>query len=254
MNNFIISIIVFILLLILWFFGLKVTCFSLFFIIIYSVIIFISDYKIRLIERKCFAKCYLKENSFLYKLFNKKFISFVVSFFNSVILSTSLALFVIQVSKIDILELMISIAISMYIYNYLFKIKVLKENLSNFFYIKISSFLSAFIIAFIFVFIKIEFTLPPSFIDNSLMITIKNASYQVYSNCNFINYIAKLFQEIDAFKWWFLLKFSIDIHNFYVKFLIWIIFLFGNILALLSANKLFLTLLILFKEFRNGRE
>ena len=115
-----------ILILLFWYFTFKVFCFSLIIPFIVAGIIYKSNYEISITKKRCFADCYFKKDSFLYKFFTKRLFIIFTSLISTLILSIILMLNITTFSIIDVFILFIDIFIIMTLYNYFIKNNSLK--------------------------------------------------------------------------------------------------------------------------------
>ena len=104
------------------------------------------------------------------------------------------------------------------------------------------------------VFLLISFyQAPPSYIQNDLVQTIHTASNQVYSNCDFIDWISRVSNEIVAIKWWIMLKATIQSDNMYLKYIMWIVYLMGSYLMLFAFARFIAEILHITRNQTNGK-
>ena len=231
----------------LWFFTFKYTCLAGIFIVFMTALIFINEFRLKILKRKCFANCYLNKKSFFYRLFQSKILVFIVSFLSSIVFSLAYSIFIINIEFSDIIFLFLSLGISYFVYEQFIKNNIFSLEIKGLFAIDFASFLAAFLAAFLLMLYKFNFLAIPSYIDVSLVKTLENVSFS-YSNCEWFNFVFEFLKEIEALEWWGIVKFSVANENFYIKLFIWILFLFSNLLSFIGANKIFLNLSYFIKE------
>jgi len=237
-NSFI-SVIIAFMMLILWVFTYKYTCFSLIFPIISLTLISKNSFELLKTKKICNANCYLNKNSFIYTLLTGRIFIFIFSLVISIIITTSLFIYAITFNIYDIIIVILSGISVIVLYNKYQNTKIFSENVKNIFVKNIAVFTNTLIFTIILVVININQT-PPSFIDNNLLNTITNASKEVYSVCPFNQIISKVTMELQSIKWWIMVKFSINNHNEAIKIIVWLLFLISNYLVILGFSKLVL--------------
>jgi len=236
-------------LLLFWYATFKLSCISIIIPFIIFIIIFKSTYELSVTKKRCLVNCYFKKESFLYKFFTKTFFIIILSFINSLILTTILVLNIVTFNFFDFIILFFDIFFILYLYNKFINNNSLNENINNPVTKRGVALINSFILIFVFLFFNI-FQTPPSYINNDLVTTIHQVSNKIYSNCYFIDYIVSLSNEIVALKWWFMIKFSINFSNkYYLKEIIWIVYLLGNYLMVYAFSKYILEILN-FRRFK----
>ena len=238
-----------ILILLFWYSTFKLSCFSLIIPFIVTGIIFKSNYEISITKKRCFADCYLKKESFLYKFFTKHFFVILVSIMNAFMLSSILMVNLTIFNITDFFILFIDIFIIITLYNYVIKNNSINKNMNNPLTKNFVSILNSSFLVVLFLIINL-FQTPPAYIDNSLVTTVYNV-VKPYSNCNFINNIVTFSNEIVAIKWWIMIKMSFEIGDkyHYLKEIIWLIYLIGNYLMAYAFSKYILELINFTKEY-----
>jgi len=237
-NSFISVIITFIML-ILWIFTYKHTCFSLIFPFLGLLLISKNNFELLKTKKICNANCYLNKNSFIYTLLTGRIFIFIFSLIISIVITMSLFIYAITFNIYDIIIAILSGISVIVLYNKYQNTKIFSEDVKNIFVKNIATFTNTLIFTTILVIININQT-PPDFIDNNLLTTITNASKEVYSVCPFNQIITKVTMELEAIKWWIMLKFSINNHNEAIKIIVWLLFLISNYLVILGFSKLIL--------------
>lgn len=238
------------LLLIMWKFTYSFSCFSLLFPIIVGGLLFKTSYEYKNAKKQCLAGCYFKDESFLYKLFTRKFFIFMLSIIGAIILSIVLMLNVVVFTLVDWIILFLDSFFIFLLYKYFSKNNSLKESIKEPIIKNSVAYVNSFLLMILFFGISLIQT-PPSYIQNELLETIRVASNQIHSNCQFIDFLVGLSNEVVAMKWWIMLKFTLNIHNHYLKELMWIIYLIGNFVMLFAFSKLNLEVLNIVKRFEN---
>jgi len=243
------------LLLVLWYFIFKISCISMIIPLIISFVLFKISYEYANAKKICFANCYFKQNSFFYKILTKKIIILTLSILNGIILSLILTLNITTFNMIDFIVLLMDTILIIYLYNYFIENKSLNNNLKDPIVKNSVSFINSIIIAIVFLIINLNQT-PPKYIQNDLNETVHKSSNQIYSTCKAIDSVTRLTNEIVAIKWWIMLKMSNNSNNqYYIKEILWIIYLFGNYLMIFAFSRYILEILsLLKKEFEYDRE
>jgi hypothetical protein len=166
---------------------------------------------------------------------------------NGIALSVVLMLNIIIFNVIDFIILFIDIFFIIKIYNYFEKKQFLKNSVKYPILKNSTSVISSGIFTIVFLVIGFYQT-PPSYIQNDLVQTVHVASNQIYSSCNFIDWISRISNEIVAIKWWVMLNITIHSNSLYLKYIMWGIYLMGNYLMLFAFARLITEVLHITKE------
>jgi len=233
--------------LILWFFSFEKTCISLLFPFIVGIILFKTSFEYRLAKKLCLANCYFKEDSWLYKFLTRKVFIFITSIFGGLFLSSILMFNIINFNIIDFLILGMDIFVIVFLYKYFIKNNSFKNTIKELIIKNFVSIINSILIASTLLIISFYQT-PPKYIDNDLSVTIKVASNLQRSNCEVLDTLIGITNEVVAVKWWSMLNFTLNNKNYYLKWLLWIIYFFGNYLMIFAYSRYILEILSITKK------
>jgi len=234
--------------LILWYSSYQISCFSLIIPILIGILLSKASFEYANARKRCLANCYFNHNSILHKLLTKKVFITIVSILNGIILSTILMLNVIIFNLSDFIILTLDMFFILLVYNFMEKTQFLQNNVKYPILKNSVSFFSSAIFMIIFLIIN-TYQTPPSYIQNDLVQTIHIASNQIYSNCDFIDLISRVSNEIVAIKWWIMIKVTIETNNMYLKYIMWGIYLMGSYLMLFAFARVITEILHIIKAF-----
>ncbi len=224
-------------LLLLYFFSYSKFCLSFVFLFIIVIVIFRSIFQFSIVDKRCFASCYLNPRSFLYKLFMGRVFIFLMSLFKSFALSAVLIYYVISFNTLDIVFFIFDTFILYYLNFFLFnKIGFFKENIQPYILNNMVSSISAFIMSIFVLFVSL-YQHPPSYLQSGFWDTVKTYFDNFNYSCEYVSYLLPL-KSIEPVKWWLLIQFTSYFKDFiYVKEAVWFMFLLGNYFAFFSYGK-----------------
>lgn len=243
------------LLFIIWQKSYKITCISLIIPLSFIFIIFKSSYDLRIKTKKCFMKCYFREDSLFYKIFSGNVFIFTISLIIAFTLAISLSLAIIGFGKLDFIIYFIDGFFLILLFNLIKSNNSFNKEIKNTILKNTTSWINGFMLSIIFVFISFN-QKPPSYLDNTLLKTINNASIEVKSKCKYIDFPVEIAKGVVAAKWWLMIKASKEINNLKIRILMWGIFLLGNYLSIFAFSRFLLEILDLtiYKGDENERD
>ncbi len=221
---------------ILWYEGYKLSCFSFIFPLIIWGFIFHGFYNFRIIKRECEANCYFKKSSFFYRLFTKRVLIFLISFIFSSILTVAFLIFVTDLTTKELIILFADIFLLILLYEILSKNDSFEKSISPFIIKNMTAWINSIFLTILF-FIFSLYQTPPEYIHDSLIQTVNASISKSFSQCEYINLLLSYIKYIQSIQWWFILKFSLTDIKSYIKEMVWIIFLIGNYLSILAFSK-----------------
>lgn len=236
-----------------WYFTYQVSCIFLIVPAFIGAVIFKTNFEILKAKKLCVANCYFKESSFFYKLLTKKIVIFIFALISGVFLSSILVLNVITFNLVDFILLSLDLVLILYLYNKFSNNNTFKENVKEPIIKNSVSIFNSIVLMFIFSVANIYQT-PPEYIQSDLIQTVKAASNNVYSNCEITDNISRLSNEIIAVKWWGMLNLTVNNNSYYIKELIWLIYLLGSYLMIFAYTRYILELISFAKEKFDGKK
>ncbi len=237
-----------ILIILFWHFSYRVSCLSLIFPILAGLLIFNGVYEFKIKKRECTAECYFEKRAFLYKIFTRKGIIFIHSTISAAILATALSLFLTDLDKESCAVLLIGIPLSIFLYDFLLKRGSLKKHVAK----NASSTINALILTLTLLTLSLYRT-PPEYVNESLAKTIELSVKKPLSKCETIDAVLVCLKYAKAVKWWMILKFSLIDLKYFIKLIVWILFLIGNYMALLAFGKYILEIKTLTEKFTDEK-
>ncbi len=221
-------------------------CFMLVFPMFFLVVIAHSFIEIKMHERICFKNCYFKSSSFLARVFSSRGLVIVFYTFMSIIMTFYALYGVIEYSQFLWIYLVLHIVFSVMIYKYLTNIfsSMIKGNYKKIFAREWAINIMAAVFIVVFVYTSF-YGYEPAYLRNGLSETMTIASHSISSSCEFLNYVLKLQKEIDSVYWWIVHSSSENMENATLKFIMWIIFLLMNSLAILGVNRFIMQIIYL---------
>lgn len=231
----------------LWQLAYRFGCWSLLFAVGIGLIVFKSSYEIASAKKICVAGCYFKQESWVYKLFTKKFFLYIFSVIGGVILSVVLLTSVVDFTLLDYMLLFIDMVFIVYFYDKFSSFKFLNPEIKNAVVKNYISGLSALVMVFVFLAVHL-YQKPPNYLQNDIVQTMRMASSKVSSECSYIKHVVKASTEITAVKWWLMEKYTIEGKNEWIKRFVWIVFLLGNYLMLFAFTRYILEAIDLVKR------
>ena len=235
-------------LLIFWHVLSKYTCFALLILLFIGMILLKTTFEYGVAKKECFANCFFKKDAAIYKLLTKKAILFFIALLEALFLLFLLALHVILFNIVDFVVLLLDLVLLVWLYNFLLKSNSLKDEMKSPIIINIASVINSVVVVVI-ILIANLYQPPPSYLDISLMETIRNASHQVGSNCDFVDFILFVANIVAAIKWWVMVKISVVMDNrYHLKTVMWIVYLLGSYFMVFAYGRYILELLHITKR------
>lgn len=216
----------------------SVGCFSIIFPIIIWGVVSYSYIEKKMNERLCFKECYFDKSSIISRLLLSPYFVSLFYVIISSILSLSIVYGVISYPPLLWWYFILHILLVILIFQSLIRVfrYTIRDRYIEIFArewtIRISSLLLLGVYIYIFI---TGYT--PTFLSDTLLGTIKNASNSISSNCLYIDYILRLNIELDSSFWWITTNSSDMIDTSISKSIIWIGFIILNTLAILGVNR-----------------
>lgn len=234
----------------------KYSCLSLIFPIIILFVISTSFISKKMQERICHKNCYINNSSILAKFLTSRIMVtifyIIVSIFMAITIMQNILEFTSQLWTYFLIHILLVI--------YLYKIflRMLKNTINESFlkiYVReITINMSSLILFLVYVFIIIKFGYLPEYMDDTLELTLQNATNSVKSDCIYIDYILRIKTEIDA-SFWFMLNQGTEIlKEKYFVAMVWLTFIFINGFALLGINRFIVQTVYFLDDFLNKQK
>ncbi len=234
----------------------KYSCLSLIFPIIILFVISTSFISKKMQERICHKNCYINNSSILAKFLTSRIMVtifyIIVSIFMAITIMQNILEFTSQLWTYFLIHILLVI--------YLYKIflRMLKNTINESFlkiYVReITINISSLILFLVYVFIIIKFGYLPEYMDDTLELTLQNATNSVKSDCIYIDYILRIKTEIDA-SFWFMLNQGTEIlKEKYFVAMVWLTFIFINGFALLGINRFIVQTVYFLDDFLNKQK
>jgi len=259
MKVFIQTTIGFFLIFFIWIESYQIGCISLLFPAIMIGVVSYGYYELKMHQRRCFAKCYLKEDTFASKIFVSKSY-FILLFYTLLTTAMATSTFIVAIEFTHKLWLyfIMHILLSLLLFNFLSKLlkATLKENYHILFAREWTINIMAIVLMGVFTYITLN-SYTPEYLASSLQQTIANAMIFASSNCEIIDTILKYIKVADSTFWWIVNESTNQTNNTLLKTVTWLIFILYNSLALLGINRFIIVSIHilshsrLFKTMRN---
>lgn len=225
------------------------------FTIIFISWIFSSIYIVVLnrqkIKKKCFVNCLFKEESFLFKLFNRYFFIYSYSIFLSLFYTFVLLIFILKIDMISLIFTFIGIFVSYYFFKKIYKKSGLKEEYNKWILFSLFSIWSASFLILMIIVKNYYFSSIPSYIDLSLIKTFNNLNIIYHSNCLIINTLLNLSNFLDALNNWLITNVFLNSTGI-VKVIAGINFIFVSFIGIFAMHYLlFFTINYLEESYEN---
>jgi len=234
-----------------WLLFYPLTCLSLISFVI--TLFFISKYGFEylVLKRGCIANCFFKKGSLIYHLLLGKIFLFVISFILSIFFTFTLLSYLLFWDWGDLL-LSAGLALALPISYHLFlKFGAFKESSKEILATRLSVYLNAFIFSILLAILHLHQP-PPSYLDYNLPKTLAAASSTISSNCPLIQKGLTVVVQLDALKWWLIIKYSFTVHIFFLKAVVWLLFLLSNSLVVYPFSILFMELYRIFNNISSS--
>jgi hypothetical protein len=206
------------------------------------VFISFSFIEIKIVNKNCFNRCYLKEGTLLYRLLSSKIL--LMLWYILVAFVFTLSLFVEILFYSTALQLYLIFHIFFVSFAYLF----IKRSIQNLVHIDTilarewSIHIGTLLLFGVFVYMTLH-SYTPDFMDASLEKSIINASHEVGSECQIIDRVVRLKAEFNALFWWVVENTAEHLQGKVTKWGIWLSFILMNAFALLGINRLIATVI-----------
>lgn len=237
--------------LLLWKTTYHIACFSLFIPAIFVLIIAYSFIEIKLRQKECLKNCYFKEDTFLAKVITSPYFTSIIFVILSFVYTFS---FMYNSLNFDIkfyLLLIVFVALAFYIYKFFVKrfSNLINEKHLQIFAREVTIKITAFILLILYG-VYFMYGYEPSYLKDSLELTIQEATNSIYSNCAFIDWILRVQVELDSTILFFLKATTNSIENKDTNNLIWIGFIVLNALSILGLNRFIIQIIYLIDRYK----
>jgi hypothetical protein len=226
----------------LWLMSYPLHCLSFVAPLIALVFISFSFIEIKIVNKNCFNRCYLKEGTLLFRLFASKIL--LMLFYTLLALIFTLSLFIEMIFYSTALKLYLIFHILLMLMIYLLiKRRITKlVNIPSILAREWSIMLGLVIVMGAFIYITLH-SYTPVFVQDSLEATIIHASNMVGSECRIVDDVIRLKAEFNGAFWWVIENTADRIEHKMTRWGIWLGFILMNALALLGVNRLIVTVI-----------
>ncbi|MBN2823825.1 MAG: hypothetical protein JXQ76_00760 [Campylobacterales bacterium] len=227
---------------VLWYLSYPLHCFSIIAPFMALAFISFSFIEIKIVNKNCFNRCYLKEGTLLYTIFSSKIL--LTLWYTLVAMVFTFSLFIEMLFYSATLKLYLIFHIFLMGLIYL----LIKRSIKDLVHIDAilarewSINIGMVLLFGAFIYITLH-SYTPAFIDDSLEKSIINASQEVGSHCKVIDNIVRLKAEFNGAFWWIVENTTEHIHHKMTKWGIWLGFILMNAFALLGINRLVVTVI-----------
>lgn len=232
--------------LLLWKITYYLECFSLITPLAFVLIIAYSFIEIKLRQKECFKNCYFKEDSFLARVITSPYFTSIVFVILSLVYTFS---FIYNSINFDIkfyLLLMFFVVVAFHIYKFFIKrfSNMINEKHLKIFAREITIKITAIILLFLYG-VYFIYGYEPSYLKDTLELTIQEATNSIHSNCAVIDLVLRVQAEIDSTILFFLKATTNSIENKDTNNLIWVGFIVLNSLSILGLNRFIIQIIYL---------
>lgn len=232
-----------------WMISYQLYCFALIIPILSILIISYGFIELKIFIRDCIKNCYIKDKTIVYNILSSKIFISIISLIFSTVFTLSIFIQLIFYEYTIWLYLIFHLFIMIIIYLFLkryIKVFITKKAI-NLIAMKWSINIGMVLIIISFFYITLN-GYTPLYLDESLNITILNASNSVASNCPLINKIIKFKAELESIFWWITDQTTGQIDIVAIKFTLWSLFIFINSLALIGINRFIVTIIYILDQ------
>ena len=237
-----------------WYNFYRVSCLVTLLAIVVWIVVSYSYIDKKMNERLCFKDCYFHQSSLISRLLLSPYLVSIFYLSISSILTLSIIYGVVNYPTILWWYLIVHTIIVVLIYKLLIKLfrytirDRYRDILAREWTIGISSLL--LICVYLYIFLT---GYMPSYLNNSLEVTIANASNSISSNCQYIDYILRINIELDSTFWWITSTSSKLTDIPLAKSAIWIGFIIINVLAIVGLNRFIVTIVYIVNKIIKKR-
>ncbi len=221
-------------------------CSMLIFPVMMWIVVAHSFIEVKMHERLCFKSCYFKENSFLATILSSRTFVVIVFMIISLAMTFSALYGSLEYTSALWIYLVIHIILSIFLYKFLVQrfTSMIKSSYLNIFAREWTINIMAALFILIFVYVSM-YNYEPAYLRNGLSATMNAASNSISSQCEYLETILKLQKEIESVFWWVVHRSTENVEDTALKYMMWIIFLLMNSLAILGVNRFILQVIYL---------
>ncbi|MDX4037700.1 hypothetical protein [Aliarcobacter skirrowii] len=237
--------------LLLWKTTYHIACFSLIIPAVFVLVISYSFIEIKLRQKECFKNCYFKEDTFLARVITSPYFTSIIFVILSLVYTFS---FMYNSLNFDIkfyVLLIFFVALAFYIYNFFVKrfSNLINEKHLQIFAREVTIKITALILLILYG-IYFMYGYEPSYLKDSLELTIQEATNSIHSNCAFIDWVLRFQVELDSTILFLTKATANSIENKDTNNLIWIGFIVVNALSILGLNRFIIQIIYLTNKYK----
>lgn len=201
-----------------------------------------SFVEIKVVNKNCFNRCYLKKGTLLFSILSSKIL--LTLFYTFLALLFTFSLFIEMLFYSTTLKIYMVVHIFVMLLIYL----AIKRSIRGMVHIEsilarewsINIGIVLLMVAFVIITLN---SYVPAFVSASLEATILNASNEVSSSCLIIDRIVRLKAEFNGAFWWIIENTAGHIEHKMTRLGVWLSFIVMNAFALLGINRLIVTVI-----------
>ncbi len=226
------------------------SCFSLVFVLLILEIVAYSYISLKMHQRRCFANCYVHEESCLFTMLKSPTIVSCFYFIFSIFTSVSIAYSVLDYNWMmwGLVFLTIVVCAAVFgVFEEMLK-GIIKEDYLMLMSREVSSFIGAFFFVVLSCYVIYTNNIP-GYLKPSLGDTIKAASDSAYSNCDYISYVLEFKKMLEGVAWWGMLKAdSMGMNKGFMHIAGWTAFIIYNALGGIAISRLSAQIIYYFRS------
>jgi hypothetical protein len=211
------------------------------------ILFFTGNFAYFILKNRCLSNCYFQKDSFLFYIFTRKLYISILSILISVLFTSIFILQLLSFHDIDFFILFFDLILVLVLFNTLNKNQSFNQKIKPHIIKRIVATINAIFLTIVFIGFGLLQT-APEYIQNDLIQTIKIVSNKSYSSGEIFNYMITFSNQIEAFKWWSMLKISIENNHYYIKEIVWTFYLIGNYMFSFIFGLYLLEILYFFKN------
>ena len=224
-------------------------CFSLLIPLIYCFVIASSFIEIRMKEKECYKNCYFKENTLLASMITSPYFTSLIYIILSITYTFSFMYNTLSYGIIFYGIIILFILLSNYLYKSLlhFFSKIINEKHMDIFTREITIKITA-VLLFIFYSAYFMYGYEPH-LKETIGATILEATNSIRSSCILIDYIIRIYVEIDYTVLFVTKVTSNNMDNSNINNLIWVAFIVMNTLSILGLNRFIMQIIYFLNKY-----
>lgn len=225
-------------------------CFSLLIPLIYCFVIASSFIEIRIKEKECYKNCYFKDKTLLASMITSPYFTSLIYIILSIFYTFSFMYNTLNYGIIFYGIIIFFIVFTNYLYKSLlhFFSKIINEKHTDIFTREISIKITA-ILLFILYSAYFMYGYEPNYLRETIEATILEATKSIGSSCILIDYIIRVYVEIDATVLFVTKVASINTDNSNINNLIWLAFIVMNTLSILGLNRFIMQIIYFLNKY-----